>query len=198
MYIYLFVLIVGIFSFPGCGGNYSEPSARITNESFKPFYRATIEWEIAQDIDNGKLEGTSVETANSHMRIFDMPSCIRDSMLHLLHSVKPLFPNFLTVASKPRLLHGENSFKIYEEIERSDNGCIDTRIQIIYLDKSTKGLDWLNKFHKASIQGDKITKFYFFTEIEDLRTYPRITFSVKNCPSEMNKNHDSVQITYAK
>ena len=196
-------IFVGIFSFSGCGDTHGNPSATIINESTKPFFVATIQWEIAKDIEDKKLEELENSPCGDSGRCtvaYKMPKKIEEMLLRFAGAALQSHPHSSLIASNPRPLDSsgvENKFVIYEIVHLIDN-CTDVSVVVVYKDNSEGGMGWLKRVHSATIRGDTLERDNASSEIDALSKYPRVSFHLVRCPKDAGKNAENVQINYNK
>ena len=180
----LFGCIVYCLFFGGCGGS-GRSSARVTREKSTPYYSAIIEWNIARDIDENKIDILVPESCDGgwcQMSI-DVPTKIINSMIRLASSQKLLLssPAPTTVSSVPRpLLPDSNSkYFIHESIHLTRDSCTEIQTLIEYHDEKIFGKNWLENLPLITIGA---APFVSQEKSENrLSKYPQIMWYVRRC-----------------
>ena len=190
----LLIIFLGVINLSGCGGG-GDPSVKVTNESSKPFFRATIDWEIAKDIEDKKLEEEYHHCkAGLCVRTYKMPANVRSILMQFGGSVIQSHPHSTSMESTPRFIGAtEDKLKVYEKVSILD-GCTDVSVVIVYMDKSAVGTDWLKKFHKVSIEGDKLEDKENSESIINLAELPHLSFFIRYCSGTIQSDH--IQVKY--
>ena len=187
-----------IFVLGGCGG--SGPSARITQDPRPGNLRAQVDWNIAKDIEDKKIDYILPPFCASgwcHAHI-DLPKSLIGKLVELAKAVKI---GKVEMASPPRPVDVEKSDKwfIFEKVNLEENDCSETRIFIEYRDSDVKGIDWLKSLPSVTIDESKlepVSRSFDHAWIS-FNIFPKLTWYVKRCPKALKrKNQDYGLILY--
>ena len=174
----LYCLSVG-----GCGGS-GRSSARVTRDNSKPppYFSATIEWNIAKDIEDGKIEFRKRDKCRDGWCeiTFGIPKNIMETINEFTSSTVIFSPQRVEYTSDPRpLLRNTNNKWFISETMSMDAYCIETRIFIEYQDEKILGKDWIKDLPRITLDGS--VQFKSRKTFASRPAYPRIIWYIRRC-----------------